>query len=173
MTKAQTPPASQFPFDLGITQAARTLIRTHQLLRGELLKHRDGAEVFVQPDACLQRMAEIEAVLRFFGVDFDPRKLKPRRARPKIGPLGYGEIRAGVLDALKRAGDWQTYNQVADAVLRRHGIELTVPQRKHFVQKLREATHALKKAGAVVCERQLALGDNEVEQRWRLSSMFD
>lgn len=173
MPKAQSPSTRSFPFDVGVTQAARTLIRTHQLLRGELLKHQDGEEVFIEPQACLQRMAEIEAVLRFFDVDFDPRKLKPRRARPKIGPLGYGEIRAGVLDALKRAGDWQTYNQVADAVLRRHGIDLTPAQRKHFLQKLREATHALKKAGAVVCERQLALGDNEVEQRWRLSSMFD
>lgn len=173
MSKVQSPSTRSFPFDVGITQAARTLIRTHQLLRGELLKHQDGEEVFIEPQACLQRMAEIEAVLRFFDVDFDPSKLKPRRARPKIGPLGYGEIRAGVLDALKRAGDWQTYNQIADAVLRRHGIELTAPQRKHFLQKLREATHALKKAGAVVCERQLALGDNEVEQRWRLSSMFD
>jgi len=173
MAKAQTPPAGAFRFNLGITQAARTLIRTRQLLRGELLKHQDGEEAFVAADECLQRMAELEAVLKFVDVDFDPRKLKPRRARPKIGPLGYGEVRSGVLEALKRAGDWQTYKQLADSVLLRQGIELAPAQRKHFLQKLREATHALKKAGAVVSERQLALGDHEGEQRWRLSSMFD
>jgi hypothetical protein len=44
-------------------------------------------------------------VLRFFGVDLDLRRLKPQRARPEIEPLGYGETRAGVLDALKSAGD--------------------------------------------------------------------
>lgn len=118
-------------------------------------------------------MSNIEQVLGFLGVDFDASKLKARRARPKIGPLGYGEVRSGVLAALKRSGDWQTYNEIADEVLRHHGLTLTAPQRKHFLQKLREVTHALKSAGAVVCEHSLALGNGQVEQRWRLSALFD
>lgn len=146
---SNTAPVREFPFDIGVTSAARTLIRAHQLLRGELLKHRDGETTFITPDDCVRRMTEIEAVLEFFGVDFDPNRLKPKRARPKIGPLGYGEIRAGVLAALRRADDWQTYNQLADAVLHKHGIELEMRQRKHFLQKLREATHVLKQSGAV------------------------
>lgn len=137
------------------------------------MKHQDGEATFVMPEECVRRMTQIEAVLEFFDVNFDPSQLKPKRARPKIGPLGYGDIRAGVLDALKRTGDWQTYNQLADAVLRKHSIELDTHQRKHFLQKLREATHALKTSGAVICERPLALGDNTVEQRWRLSALFD
>lgn len=173
MPKTPAPSARSFPFDIGVTQAARTLIRTHQLLRGELLKHQDGEDVFLEPEACRKHMADVEAVLKFLAVDFDPQRLKPRRARPKIGPLGYGEVRAGVLDALKRADDWLTYNQLADDILRRHGVELNTGQLKHFLQKLREATHALKQAGAVVCEHALKLGDNSVEQRWRLSAMFD
>ncbi len=173
MRKAKIPSTSSFPFNVGMAQAARTLIHVHQLLRGEQLKHCDNEVVLVAPEDCQRHMANIEAVLALLGVDFDPSKLKPRRARPKIGPLGYGEIRSGALAALKRAGDWQTYNQVTDAILQRHGIALTPPERKHFLQKLREALHMLKKAGAVVCEHPLALGQNKVEQRWRLSSLFD
>ncbi|MFC5500145.1 hypothetical protein ACFPOE_21565 [Caenimonas terrae] len=59
-------------------------------------------------------MAAIESLLMFMGANFDPRLLKAKRAFPKIGPLEYGQIRSGALSALKRAGDWRTYNQVLD-----------------------------------------------------------
>jgi hypothetical protein len=173
MPKAKPPQAGEFPFNIGTTQAARALIRIHQFLRGELLKSQDGEAVMVEPVSSIQHMRDIEAVLAFLRIDFDPKKLKPRRARPKTGPLGYGEVRAGVLDALKRAKDWQSYNQLADAVLRQHDIELTPAQHKHFLQKLREGTQALKQAGAVICEHRLALGETAIQQRWRLSPMFD
>lgn len=173
MRKVPNPKKSTFPFEVATTQTARSLIRIHQLLRGELLKAKDGDDVFVSPADCAQHMANIEGVLRFLDVDFDPSKLKPRRATPKIGPLGYGEVRAGVLAALKRSGNWQTYNEIADEVLRQHGLTLEPAQRRHFLQKLREATHALKSAGAVICEHPLALGNGQAEQRWRLSALFD
>lgn len=166
-------PRSDFPFQLGTTQAARTLIRVHQLLRGEQLKHRDNETVFVAPEDCARHMAHIEAVLEFLGVDFDPSKLKPRRARPNIGPLDYGQVRAGALAVLKGADDWKSYSEVAEGILKRHGITLDVQEHRHFLQKLREALHALKVAGAVVCEHPLTLGQNKVAQRWRLSSLFD
>ena len=178
MTKKQAPAETgategAFPFEVNTTQTARSLIRIHQLLRGEQLKHRDSEDAFIAPAACIQHLAEIEAVLKFLSVDFDPSKLKPRRARPRIGPLGYGQVRAGVLAALKRAGDWQTYSQLADEVLRQHGLTLNQAQRKHFLQKLREATHALKVSRAVIAERPLTLGYTGIEQRWKLSTMFD
>lgn len=166
-------PESPFPFDVGTVQVARTLIRLHQLLRGEQLKHRTGEEHLVAPVDCEETMRSIEALLAFMRVDFDPTQLKPRRARPRLSPLRHGEIRAGVLESLKRHGGWQTYNELADDVLERHKIELSPERRRHFLQKLREGVHALKAAGAVVCERPARLGESDFQQRWKLSAMFD
>lgn len=172
MAKAPCPLPNGFPLPVGTTQTARALIRMHQYLRGELTKREEDGDVLVAPDVCHQQMAAIETLLAFMRVNFEPKTLKARRAYPKIGPLEYGEIRSGALRALKLAGDWQTYEQIACAIEDQHNLQLTDPQRRHFLQKLREGVHALKKAGAVVCERQHQLGDNEV-QRWRLSSLFD
>ncbi len=174
MARTGPPTQAQFPFPVGTTQVARGLIRVHQYLRGELLKRPGSDEVLVQPEVCQEQMAAIEALLGFMGVNFDPSVLKARRAFPKVGPLEYGQIRSGALAALKRAGDWRTYNQVLDDISAAHQLQLTAPERKHFLQKLREALHALKTVGAVVCERPGArLGENTFEQRWRLSSMFE
>lgn len=168
------PPQTTFPFPVATTQAARALIRMHQYLRGELLKRQGSEEVLVQPEVCHEQMAALETLLGFMGVSFDPSVLKAKRAFPKIGPLDYGKIRAGALSALKRAGDWRTYNEVLNEILVVHQLNLTPAERKHLLQKLREALHALKVAGAVVCERPSArLGENTFEQRWRLSSLFD
>lgn len=173
MSRTTPPPQNTFPFPVATTQAARTLIRMHQYFRGELLKHQGSVEVFVSPEVCHQQMAAIEGLLAFMGVNFDPTALKARRAFPKIGPLDQGQVRSGALSALKRAGDWQTYNQVADDISAVHLLQLSTAERKHFLQKLREALHALKRLGAVVCERPGArLGENTFEQRWRLSSLF-
>jgi hypothetical protein len=172
MGHTSPPPPSTFPLPVGTTQAARCLIRTHQYLRGELLKDSDDEYLLVPHDVCREQMAAIETLLRFFDVNFDPSALKARRAYPKVGPLSYGQVRAGALHALKVAGEWQTYRQIADAIVRRQQLHLTSAQHKHFLQKLREAVHALKRAGAVVCEHPGRRGD-PIEQRWRLSAMFD
>jgi hypothetical protein len=146
----------------------------HQYLRGELLKREGSEDLLVAPEECHRQMAAIETLLAFMGVNFDPRALRARRAFPKIGPLEYGQIRSGALAALKRAGDWRTYNEVLDHIIATHQLQLAERQRKHLLQKLREALHALKRVGAVVCERPGArLGDNSFEQRWQLSSMFE
>lgn len=42
-------------------------------------------------------MSHIDALTPFLGVNFDPSALKPLCTQPKIGPLGYGDVRAGVL----------------------------------------------------------------------------
>lgn len=174
MGRTNPPPQNTFPFPVATTQAARTLIRMHQYFRGELLKHQGSDEVFVSPEVCHLQMSAIETLLPFMGANFDPTVLKAKRAFPKIGPLEYGQVRSGALSALKRAGDWRTCNQVFDDILGVHQLELTAAERKHFLQKLREALHALKRVGAVVCERPGArLGENTFEQRWRLSSLFD
>jgi hypothetical protein len=173
MAQSQPPSTATFPLPVATTQTARSLIRLHQYLRGELLKREDSEDLLVAHEECRRMMAAIETLLPFLRVNFDPSALKARRAYPKVGPLEYGQIRSGALASLKRAGSWRTYNQVLDDIVTTRRLHLTQRERKHMLQKLREALHALKGAGAVVCERPGArLGDNSFEQRWQLSSMF-
>lgn len=123
MGQVSPPQKTEFPFNVATTQASRTLIRVHQYVRGELLKRDGDDDVPVSPEVCHQQMAAIETMLGFFGANFDPSALKPRRAYPKIGHLDYGQIRAGVLTALKGAGDWRTYNELADHIVALHKLE--------------------------------------------------
>ena len=63
-----------------------------------------------------------------------------------------------------------TYPEMAEAVLAKHDVVLETPgQRKHFLQKLREATHVLAAQHAVEREKPLVLGETAELQRWRLS----
>jgi hypothetical protein len=82
--------------------------------------------------------------------------------------LGYGDLRAGILAVLRSAGDWLTYDEIAQAVLAKAGRTLTGPQYRHFLQKLREAAHVLKAKGAVERENDITPGD-QAQQRLRLS----
>jgi len=114
-------------------------------------------------------MAHIAALMPLLGVRFDPAALKPIRTLPKVGPLGYGDVRAGILAVLRANGGSLTYVELADGVLEKHGITLDVPARRHFLQKLREATHALARQGAVERESALKFSEFAGLQRWRLS----
>lgn len=157
------------PLGISTTQTARGLLRIYARLKGELTKNTFGEDVMVQPSDALSYMSHIEALMPLLGVNFDARALKPIRTRPHIGPLDYGDLRAGALAQLRATGDWMTYPEIADGILAQNRVELTVSQRKHFKQKLREAMHMLKKAGAVEQELDLKLGQNQQLQRWRLS----
>lgn len=173
MAQSSPPFSAAFPLPVATVQTARSLMRLHQYLRGELLKREDSEDLLVAHEECHHVMGAIETLLPFLRVHFDPSALKPRRAYPKIGPLEYGQIRAGALAALKRADSWRTYNEVLEHIIATHRLQLTPRERKHLLQKLREALQALKRVGAVVCERPGArLGENSFEQRWQLSSMF-
>jgi len=157
------------PLPIPTTQTARGLLRVYARLKGELQKARSNQDVMVSPEQAHQVMEHIVALMPFLGVNFDPKALKALRTQPKIGPLGYGDVRAGVLAQLRANGDWMTYPAMADGIIAQNRLELTVAQRKHFLQKLREATHALLQAGAVERERELKLGETQQLQRWRLS----
>ena len=50
-------------------------------------------------------MAHIEALMPFLGVNYDPGALKPVRTRVLVGPLDFGDMRAGVLTQLRLRGD--------------------------------------------------------------------
>lgn len=167
---AQKPQAPSCPLPISTTQLAQTLIRLHARLRGELAKAEDDEELLVDRETAQAMMAHIEPLLSFLAIDFDPKKLKPIRTRPKISPLSYGDLRVEVLATLRAASDWMTYPAIAEVIITKHTLTLEPKRKKHFLQKLREATHALAQQGAVERESSLKLGQTATLQRWRLSS---
>jgi len=165
-------PQTSTALSLPTKQAARCLLRLYARLHGELEKAKDGEAVLVQWDEAMRAMGHIAALMPILDVNFEPSLLKPVRTRKRKGPLKHGELRTEILAALRAGGDWMTYPQISTKVLEKRGIVLTVAQRKHFVQKLREAVHALAGKGVVEREHELRLGENTQLQRWRLSRMM-
>jgi len=163
-------PGTSTALSLPTKQAAGCLLRLYARLRGELEKANDGEAVLVQRDDAMRAIGHIAALMPILDVNFDPSALKPVRTRIRIGPLKHGELRTSILAALRAGVDWMTYPQIATAVLERRGIVLTMSQHKHFLQKLREAVHALGEKGVVEREHQFKLQENTQLQRWRLSS---
>jgi hypothetical protein len=154
------------------TQLSRALIRHHSMLRGELVKAKSRQTVLVERNKARQAMRHIEAVLSYLGTDFDPNALKPTRIVPKTGPLEYGDLRSGILGALRRRDDWMTYQEITQWIVTAKRLELSNKQYKHFLQKLREATHVLAKEGAVIPAGQISQSDGTKIQRWRLSPVM-
>jgi hypothetical protein len=157
------------PLPVSTTQTARALLRIYARLKGELAKARRGNETMVPPDEAQALMGHIEAVVTFLGVAFEPSALRAIRTSPHIGPLEYGDLRANVLVQLRRRRDWMTYREIAEGIVAEHEVTLSPSQYKHFLQKLREATHALAHAGAVEPETVHPPLDGSTTQRWRLS----
>lgn len=162
----------QGPLPVPTTQLARTLIRLHARLRGELLKHSQGEPAFVEAERAAQTLAHIEAVIRFLDVPFDPAAIRPLRTRPHTGPLGHGDLRAETLAALRWRDDWMTYTEIAATIIEKRRLRLDDDQYQHFLQKLREATHMLKGQGAVIPEQSRPPGNFPSPQRWRLAPML-
>ena len=151
------------------TQAARSLLRLYARLRGELEKAKDGEATLVHADDARRAIHHIASLMPILGVNFEPSALKPVRTHPRVGPLKHGELRAGILAALRASGDWMTYLQMAAAILEKHGITLTLSQHRHFLQKLREAVFALGRKGVLEREKALKPLETKELQRWRLS----
>lgn len=152
------------------TRLAQDLIRLYQRFAGELDKHHSGEMPLVSSEEATAGMAHIRALLKMLGINFDSRRLKPRRTRIQVGPLDYGGMKRGMLRTLKRRGDWMTYTEIVDTLILEHQLSLSVPQRRHFQQKIREAAHALKKAGLIEPRLDLGPGRDPQEQQWRLAA---
>lgn len=159
-----------FALPIRTTQLAQGLIRLYQRLAGELEKHRAGEAPLISAEEATAGMAHIRALLTMLGVNFDSRRIRARRTRIQIGPLDYGGMKRGILKTLKNRGDWMTYAEIVDSLVREHRLTLTVSHRRHFQQKIREAAHALKKAGLIEPQLDLGPGRDPQEQRWRLSA---
>lgn len=165
-TKPPEPPSK---LGLRTTQASRFLIQLHCRLRGEIEKHLAGQAALVPRAHAERDLATIEAALGVLGTETDFGALRPIKHWPKVAVLGYGEMRTGVLKALRRHGDWMTYREMASLILEHRKVEaLSRTEMNHFVQKIREATHILHSRGLVECEFGAPGLRPGVMQRWRL-----
>ena len=153
-------------------QTARSLIRLHQRLRGELAKRKAGEALLVDIKRANRAMIAIEALMPILGVDFDASILRVVLSRKRVGPLGHGYMRSGILAALRVNGSAMTYQELADTLLAKHRKTLTADRYRHFIQKIREAVYNLKIRGGVQPELLTGLRDGISRQRWRLRSRF-
>lgn len=158
---------SPCPFDIGTLQTARCLIRLHQRLRGELIKASTvPRQLLVDPDLAKQYMHHIEGLMPLLGVNFEPEKLKPIRTLPHDGPLNHGQLRAEVFKCLRAEGRPLTAKEVARLLRERHSIRLDADSQARFLQKIREALHALKRKGAAQSLFDYGDGPTTREQQW-------
>lgn len=151
-------------------QTARSLIRLHQRLRGEIAKQKVGEALLVEIKRAKRTMLAIEALMPILGVDFDASLLRVVLDRKRVGPLGHGYMRSGILAALRVSGSAMTYQELADALLSKHRKTLPADRYRHFLQKIREAVYNLKIRDRVQPELLTGLRDGISRQRWRLRS---
>jgi hypothetical protein len=162
-------PHDTFALPVPTTQLAQGLIRLYQRLAGELEKGKAGEAQLLSREDAEAGMRHVRALLKLLRVDFDPRRIKPRRSRVQIGPLDYGGVRRGILRALKAANAWLTYAEIVDALILAHGLVLTPGERRHFQQKIREACSMLKQGGLIEPKLKLGPGQEPQRQRWRIA----
>lgn len=162
-------PHDTFALPIPTTQLAQGLIRLYQRLAGELEKRKTGEAQLLTRDDAQAGMHHIRALLKLLRVDFDPRRIKPRRSRVQIGPLDHGGVRRGILRALKVANRWMTYAEIVDALIVAHDLVLPPDARRHFQQKIREACSILKQGGLIEPELELGPGKEPRRQRWRIA----
>jgi hypothetical protein len=168
----RTEPRLDWPGSLPVPtlQTARSLIRLHQRLRGEIAKQKAGETLLVEIKRAKRTMIAIEALMPILGVDFDASLLRVVLNRKRTGPLGHGYLRSGILAALRVRGSAMTYQELADALLAKQHKTLTPDRYRHFLQKTREAVYNLKIRGRVQPELLTGLRDGISRQRWRLRS---
>lgn len=159
-------------FGTSVRQTTQSLLRLHSRLRGELVKESEGEATILSLAAATRGIGAIESLLGVLEVPVDPMTIRPIRTRKQIGPLGYGELRQGILAALRETRSWMTARQLADRLMEKNELKLDAPAGRHFLQKLREACHVLAAKGLIE-KGYDQKRSNPNEQIWRLSpTMF-
>lgn len=164
-------PPARLPLPFPAVILERSLLRLYGRLLGERQKRLDRQPQLLDQAQVERGLALIAELLEFLGTGSDLCVLRPVKTWPKIGPLDIGEMQTALMAVLRRGGtQWMTVRAIADAIQEIHGFALTEEQRRHFLQKLREALHrSWNHGGFVEPERAIAKGDGSAEQRWRLN----
>jgi hypothetical protein len=106
--------------------------------------------------------------MRLLEIDFDPMALPTIRTRIQLSPLGYGGMRAGIVNALRESEAALSYEELTQAILARRSAQLSIDRYRRFRQKIREACHALAKRGRIEALLNVGLCDGRTRQRWRI-----
>ena len=80
---AKTQEIPDCPFNFATLQLARSLVRLHQRLRGEIAKARSGGAVLVPVGTARASLRHVAAIVVFLGYDLDPSRLRPIKTAPK------------------------------------------------------------------------------------------
>jgi hypothetical protein len=151
-----------------ITMTARSLIRLHMRLRGELHKAKIGERPLLAAHDAKSVIRSIEWLLEFFEVDFDPTVLCPVLTRSRRGPFGHGGLRRNIVITLRRSDRWMTYKEIVQALIAAHELKFSHPDYRRFLQKVREALYVMKVRGRVKPKLSIGLKDGRTRQLWRL-----
>ena len=157
------------PFPIATVSLSRGLELLYARLLGECAKADAGEKVLLPTEQAKVYMNSIEALMPLLGVRFNAPTVRVQRTRPRTGPLGDGDLTAGILATLRDSNDWLTYRQITEAVLASHSMNLSGDALKRFLIALKKALRRLHARGFVVRERDLVAGDGLL-QRWRLCS---
>jgi len=144
------------------------LIRIYGRLQGELDKAQDDRDALIDPAQSKVLMGHIEGLMPLFGVDFDPASVKTVRTRVHEGPLKHGELRHGVLLALKKNGGFMTYQEVADFIVAKHRLKLSDSELTLLLLRVKQGMFFLMKLGEVERELEIPKGANDERQRFKL-----
>jgi hypothetical protein len=148
------------------TQLSRGLVRLYQRLAGELAKAETREKTFLSSDQAKAGMQQVAGLLELLGVNFAPEALKPLRTRPYRGLLARGEIRIGVIRAVKASGGWLSVADIVKRIVSEHRLVLAPGQRRRLHITVKKRAAALRKAG--ILEREHS-GVDVRSQRWRLN----
>lgn len=144
------------------------LIRIYGRLQGELDKANGGRPVLIEPDQTIELMGHIEGLMPLFGVDFDPAAVKTIRTIVRKSPLKHGQLRHGVLLALKKNGGFMTYKEVMAFIVDKHKLKLSDQEQTTLLLTVKQALFFLMQENDVERESEIGIGTNDQLQRFKL-----
>jgi hypothetical protein len=165
-TKRTKRPAPLLPnLSISIIQG---LIRIYGRLQGELDKAKDNRDALIEPAQSKELMGHIKGLMPLFGVDFDPSSVRTVRTRVRDSPLKHGQLRHGILLALKKNGGFMTYQEVLDFIIAKHRLTLSYKEQTLLLLRVKQALFFLMGLEEVERESEIPRGANDERQRFRL-----
>lgn len=169
------------------THAVVGLKRLYARLKGELKRIDHESEklaaetkqsldaLAVEREARAKQMANVGGTLQVLNPAIELEGIQPVVTRSRVAHLPHGTLRREILAVLRAHNDWMTVSDLHDAIVQRNGVAFdNIEAKRKHQQKLREALHVMLQMVPPRLEREheLAAGNFEFKQRWRLGALF-
>ena len=169
------------------THAVVGLKRFYARLKGELKRidleseklsaetKRSLDALAAEREARAKQMANVGGTLQVLNPAIELDGIQPVVTRSRVAHLRHGMLRREILAVLRANNDWMTVADLHDTIVQRNGVAFDSDEaRRKHQQKLREALHVLlhMTPPRVEREHELAAGNFEFTQRWRLGAVF-